>query len=554
MRKIYTLASALLVSSLALAQTAVTFKVNMNNQTVSSNGVHVAGNFDANGSSGTAWDPSAYQLTDPDMDGIYETTINLNEGMYEFKFINDNNWGAGEESIPAGAQVGGGNSNRWAYVSGSAQDVGSICFGEVVDCGKVGVTLQVNMSSETVSQYGLHVAGSFQGWTPDGTDMHSPDNSPIYKHIVELNPGDSMEFKFVNGDLWGDDETVPAACAQNGNRYFNDVQADTMMMAVCYGACDECSSSNVTFTVDMSNETNIDPAGVFIAGTFNGWTDGALTDNSDGTWSVTLPLQQQLHKYKFKNGPNGWESLSDREVNITSNDTAVTYCFNTTSASCPLWPDSSMVTFTVDVSAMTGSIDPSQDSGGVYIMGGFTDPQWQSGAIKMDQVGSTDQYATTIKLGGNTDIFFKYVINKPGTSIAVEESADFTEIGGCGVDNGGGFTDNRYFVRSANDTTVCWTFDACDVCGTTSVTEMSAVDFGVNVFPNPFDNTATIQFKQADNYTVSLTDLTGKTVYSTVSNGSNTHIIHAENLNAGMYILSVTDSNNNFSTSRVIVQ
>ena len=48
----------------------VTFKVNMILQTVSANGVHVAGNFQG-------WNPATSALTDADGDGIYETTINV---------------------------------------------------------------------------------------------------------------------------------------------------------------------------------------------------------------------------------------------------------------------------------------------------------------------------------------------------------------------------------------------------------------------------------------------------------------------------------------------
>ena len=46
------------------------------------------------------------------MDGIYSLTVDIPAGQYEYKFINDNNWGSGEEAIPLISQKGGGNSNR----------------------------------------------------------------------------------------------------------------------------------------------------------------------------------------------------------------------------------------------------------------------------------------------------------------------------------------------------------------------------------------------------------------------------------------------------------
>ena len=51
----------------------ITLHVDMNNQEVSSDGVHVAGSFQG-------WDPAATQLLDPDMDGIYAVDIEANAG------------------------------------------------------------------------------------------------------------------------------------------------------------------------------------------------------------------------------------------------------------------------------------------------------------------------------------------------------------------------------------------------------------------------------------------------------------------------------------------
>jgi hypothetical protein len=64
---------------------------------------------------------------------------------------------------------------------------------------------------------------------------------------------------------------------------------------------------DVTFQVD-ANLITVDPAGMFLAGSFNGFTDEPMTDNGNGIWSVTVPLEEGSdHLYKFKNGAAGWE-------------------------------------------------------------------------------------------------------------------------------------------------------------------------------------------------------------------------------------------------------
>ena len=49
----------------------VTFQVNMSTQSVSANGVRIAGNFQG-------WNPSTTLMTDPDNDGIYTVTLPIN--------------------------------------------------------------------------------------------------------------------------------------------------------------------------------------------------------------------------------------------------------------------------------------------------------------------------------------------------------------------------------------------------------------------------------------------------------------------------------------------
>ncbi len=539
----------------------VTFQVNMANETVSANGVHVAGNFDANGSTGTAWSPSAYAMTDANSDGVYEVTIDLNAGMYEYKFINDNAW-SGAESVPTGAQVGGGNGNRWTYIS-AASSVPTVCFSGLVNCGKVGVTFQVNMALQTVNATGVHIAGNLQGWDPSGTEMHNPDGGNVYKYIHEFTSGDSVQYKFVNGDAWGNDESINGlACvdASTNNRYMNGITADTVMTAVCYGACVECQTSNLTLRVDMTNEV-VSPDGVHVAGSMQGWDPAGtelLDGDNDGIYEVTLALQPQGYQYKFING-NAWGSEEgipsscnvggNRDVTFAA-DTVVTFCFGSCTWPCVLNPDSSTITFSVNMDTMNVSSDA--DSGGVWVMGSFTSPSWQAGAIKLTDNGS-GVYSTALLIGGAPEMQFKFVNGKPNTSLATEESGDFLAMG-CGIVNPVS-TPNRLYNRTDVDTTLAFCWNLCSA-SCDSANSVSEINFSsdVNVYPNPFTDVTTVSFSEAGNYNLIVVDLTGKMVLNTVTAGNSKVDLNLSALNNGVYILKIVDAKGATTTKKLLLQ
>lgn len=91
---------ALMVSGItgAFAQTRkVKFSVDMTGQTVGSNGVHVAGNFQS-------WKPANTTMTQVGSSNIYTVIDNVPENsVVEFKFINGNDWPQAE-GVPAFSQ------------------------------------------------------------------------------------------------------------------------------------------------------------------------------------------------------------------------------------------------------------------------------------------------------------------------------------------------------------------------------------------------------------------------------------------------------------------
>jgi hypothetical protein len=86
----------------------------MSNEDVSPLGVHIAGGFQG-------WNPGATPMTSMGY-GIYEITISLAQGTYEYKYINGNDWGM-DESV---GECGNGG-NRVITVSANVTTEGP-CF------------------------------------------------------------------------------------------------------------------------------------------------------------------------------------------------------------------------------------------------------------------------------------------------------------------------------------------------------------------------------------------------------------------------------------------
>ena len=168
------------------AQSTVTFLVNMQGQTISANGVHIAGNFQS-----PAWQPGATAMLDTNGDGIYEYTQVLPTGVpVQFKFINGNNWGQ-DEAAPAacGAPNGLGGYNRTITPTATELVYGPVCYASCEDCAapaSANVTFAVNMAQQTVSPNGVNVVIVPQFGALISAPLADADGDNIYTAIVEL--------------------------------------------------------------------------------------------------------------------------------------------------------------------------------------------------------------------------------------------------------------------------------------------------------------------------------------------------------------------------------
>ena len=479
--------------SIPITRYDLTFQVDMNQQVLSPNGVHLAGNFADPNNDGTIdnpayaqWDPSSIEMLDPDLDGIYEVTLTLAElNTYEYKFINGNAWGE-DEQLPLACAP---NSNR-THVFASADEVlPVVCFAECAACvdTSVEVTFQVDMSDELVSVNGVHLAGSFNGFDPTAEPLTDQGNG-IWTTTLVLNQGEVYTYKYINGNDFSGLELVPSNCGEddaNGgfNRVITAPTSNETLPLHCFSSCNTCIVPDVTLTfqVDMSNET-VDPNGVYIAGSFQDptpWLTGvdALTDQGNGVWTyeLTLPAGSSI-EYKYINGT---DFLNEESVPATcgvddgfgafnrsytigfADETIPLHCF----ASCAVCnPPTVLVTFQVDMSEQVVDVN------GVHLAGSFQG--WDPAANPMIDQGA-GIWTLTLELPQNSAIEYKFI---NGNAFGLDESIPAE----CAV-NG-----NRFLATAEVDINleaVC--FASCAACPPPSFAVTFSVDMvNENVDPN----------------------------------------------------------------------
>jgi len=446
----------------------VTFKVDLANEEVSPDGIHIAGNFQG-------WDPAATLLTNTG-DDVYEVTMSIQSGQeIQYKFINGDTW-TGEESVPAdcGIDNGQGGYNRVMFVPAQDTVAGLVCFGSCVECippaPDVDVTLSVDLANEEISPEGVHIVGSFQGWDPAATILNNTTDE-IYEITITVPSGQEIQYKFINGNTWDDEESVPSDCGvDNGqggyNRFMFVPTQDTAAGLVCFGSCTECPPpapfADVTFRLDLAYE-DISPDGVTISGSFNNWVAGEIfmTNTSESVFEATIQLEVgAIYEYKFINGiawddaemvPDDCAQNGNRFIEVPDIDSTLSLvCFGSCEG-CPPPPPQVMVSFIVDMSEQIVSDD------GVHIAGSFND--WNTAATPMTNT-SGSIYEAQISLTAGDNITFKYLngIMDEDYEIVPEE---------CGVDDGFGIFNRFYTVPETESSLDSVCFGSCVPCGST---------------------------------------------------------------------------------------
>jgi len=427
------------------------------------------------------WSGTANPLSDPESDGIWETTINIPDGTYEYKFAYDD-W-TGQESLIPGSPctvTASGFTNRRVVVSADVT-LPVVCWNSCGNCAAAllpkNVTFRVDMQNVTGFTT-PEVNGSFNGWCGNCNPMTDANNDGIWETTIQLNQ-DTFEYKF-SYDAWTGQENLtagsPCTSTLGGftNRSIIVGNADQVLPVVCWESCNSCAPPTraVTFQVDLNGVTGFTQPTV--NGSFSGWSGDAhpLTDaNSDGIWETTLQLADGSYEYKFAydNWAGSEQLTAGSSCTVTSGGfTNRSLTVNGANIQLPVvcWASCNSctaptydITFQINMENETGFTTP-------YLSGTFNG--WCGNCNAMTDADNDGVYTATIAL--QTGVYeYKVSVDNWAASEQLQSGTS------CTVTNNG-FTNRSLTVGTANATLPVVCYATCADC----VTEVS-VTFQVNM-------------------------------------------------------------------------
>mgnify|MGYP000427188047 FL=1 len=460
----------------------VTFKVDMRGYTGPAYTlVNVNGSFNG-------WCGGCNAMSDTNNDSIWEVTLPLTAGTYDYKFTVDG-W-TGQENLMQGTpctQTNSGYTNRFVAVS-AATTLDAVCWQSCNVCSSppttYNVTFQVDLNGYTGAPYTtVNLNGTFNGWCGGCAVMTDANNDSIYELTLPL-PAMAIEYKFTldgssSNAIW-EQLTAGSSCTVTNGGFTNrgyTVAANATLPAVCWQSCNVCTAPPpptfaTTFAVDMRGYTGAAFTTVNINGTFNGWCGScnAMTDaNNDSIYEITLPLLAGAIEYKFTlDGWNVPENLTagsactqttggftNRVYNVTAASTVGVVCWNSCVACAPpTYP----VTFKVDMRGYTGATFAAVNVNGTF-------NGWCGGCNALTDANNDSIWEVTLPLPAGP-IEYKFTVDGWNGQENLTPGTTCTQTIG-------GFTNRVYTVTSAGGvlTAVCW--NSCNTCSTPAPTPVN---------------------------------------------------------------------------------
>lgn len=219
------------------------------------------------------------------------------------------------------------------------------------------VKFAVDMTGQTISAFGVHVAGDFQilagypaDWDYAGTLLSQEGSTDVYSIIVDIPAFRKYEFKFVNGDQGYESEYVPDEVRVgydfNDNRwlYLDSLSNDTTFLgAIQFSLSSPVNKFAIRYKVNMS-EVTVTSNGVHTSTNYHSFSttkNAMYTFTSNPTanvYEVINYVDAGTYDFYFINGntisdkepsvPNTCSNSGVRYVTITKDSVFPDICFN----------------------------------------------------------------------------------------------------------------------------------------------------------------------------------------------------------------------------------
>lgn len=228
-----------------------TWQVNMANETVSTDGVFVAGGagMGVPGDHPMALIPGTTR---------YTKTLRKPIGWSsDFTFLNGNcpSWGCKENLAGKSCAVGPYNDRGMSALANDFRL--RTCFGECTTDGSCpaaattqNITFNVDMTGLTGTFTNLYVSGQFNNWSGNANELTDPDGDNVFSATIPLLTG-QWEYKF-SMDNWASSEqldptTSDSLCTKTTGAFTNRVMQsvsgqNTVLPVVCYASCLACGA------------------------------------------------------------------------------------------------------------------------------------------------------------------------------------------------------------------------------------------------------------------------------------------------------------------------
>lgn len=471
----------------------VSFQLHADSIDIAESGIFIAG--------GEAFGlPGENSLNDDDQDGIFifETLLPRNfSGHYIFTNGNCEDFSCAEDLTDQDCADPANFSFR--FLNNLQQDtIIQACFGScdynycLMDFDSIDITFQLNMTSESISEEGVYLAGGGSFGIPGDYPMEDLDGDGIYSITIRRATGFSTHYTFTNGncpDFSCKENLMGQNCGDPSdfyNRYLDNVQQDTVIEA-CFSSCDYdlclINFDSVDITIELNMQYyEVSPEGVFLAGGHFGPPGDYPMEDLDGDSIYSISIKRAAGfstYYTFTNGAcldfdckeniagqdcSNPTNFNDRFLAPIMQDTLIQTCFSECTPNLVCTPTTGPVMVSFFVNMQYEEVDPN----GVYLAADFD--EW-SGNIALSDNDGDGIWQVDLPLEPGT---YAYKFINGGPSLLGEiENLNPQDHVDCTLTNG--IFTNRVVTILGNENTivldsVC--FESCEDCLVSAVEKM----------------------------------------------------------------------------------